>query len=289
MNLYFFRNMITGKVIISKEFQLQSSLLNQIGEHRPSLKIRQDHWVPFTVLTGLPPDGALADHIQSKLTTIRTIGPLPRYRLPLPPNYDAQTKAKLQDAKKGLNNKIQEKDKDKKRRSFGYTPLDPAELFVGWRVPDMVKEKTVGLCKVLNGEELGLGIKTALENFARGGAGSDSSSTSQSVSEPSQPNSQSVPSESFTGLTLWWERDEYQFLVNQAQRELIQKHGIDMSSMDVWSPEMEKTWIERKPELGEALKNLRWPTFVTHRRLFLARNRYPAVPGLEMVGKSWRG
>ena len=55
--------------------------MNQIGEHRPQLKIRHDHWVPFCVLTGLP-TRSLADEIISKCVTIHK-QPLGYYRLPL--------------------------------------------------------------------------------------------------------------------------------------------------------------------------------------------------------------
>ncbi|KAJ3129077.1 hypothetical protein HK098_002669 [Nowakowskiella sp. JEL0407] len=52
-NIYFFRNIVNGKVLVSPRFQLEDALLAQIGEHRPQNKIRRDHWTPFLVFTGM--------------------------------------------------------------------------------------------------------------------------------------------------------------------------------------------------------------------------------------------
>ncbi|KAJ3202700.1 hypothetical protein HDU67_000333 [Dinochytrium kinnereticum] len=215
MNLYFFRNMITGKVIVSKQFQLESCLLNQIGEHRPSLKIRQDHWVPFTVLTGLPKNGHLATHLLNTLTTIRHIGPLPKYRLPLPPSPPPALKARIEENYRPRLSKGQ----------FGHAPLDRAETWVGWRVPDMVREKSLAICRVLNSDVVLKGLKEEV-----------------------------VDGNPMRLLTLWWEREEYRFLVDAERRRLAEE--------------------------GREVGKLEWPEYVSHRKLALVRNRYPLVPGM---------
>ncbi|KAI8849273.1 hypothetical protein BC829DRAFT_443094 [Chytridium lagenaria] len=212
MNLYFFRNMITGKVIISKQFQLESSLLNQIGEHRPSLRIRQDHWVPFTVLTGLPP--TLPSLLQEKLTTLRHIGALPLSSRPYLP--------------KGV---------------FGKPRIDPAELWVGWSVPEMVKSKTLMLCEVLGSDEV---VEVLKEE--KGGMGL---------------------------LTLWWEREEFRYLVERERRRVFEEVGVlDMANVGA----VEKAL--RDPVVKKEAGRFEWPEFVAHRRLNLVRNRYPQVPGM---------
>jgi hypothetical protein len=55
--------------------------LNQIGEQRPQLKIRHDHWVPYCILTGLK-NRTVADDIIQKCVTIHK-QPMGYYRLPL--------------------------------------------------------------------------------------------------------------------------------------------------------------------------------------------------------------
>lgn len=64
-NLYLFRNMQSHKVIVAPCFALQPRHLRQIGEHRPQLAIRPDHWLPFAVVTGLKHQEAhwLASHM----------------------------------------------------------------------------------------------------------------------------------------------------------------------------------------------------------------------------------
>jgi hypothetical protein len=90
------------------------------------------------------------------------------------------------------------------------TPGDLKNKFPGWRIPDSVKNSVSSLCTALNGEPF-------------------LSSTGQSRDE--------------LGLTLHWERDEYQFLVEETEQF--------------------------------------WPEFVEHEKLRLLRNRYPVVPGFN--------
>lgn len=52
-NVYLFRNIVTSKVVVSPWFRMHDSVLRQIGEHRPQLKVRRDHWVCYAVLSGL--------------------------------------------------------------------------------------------------------------------------------------------------------------------------------------------------------------------------------------------
>ena len=53
-NLYFFRNMISNKVFISKTFQANElAALRQMRMNRNQLKLRKDHFVNFMVLTGI--------------------------------------------------------------------------------------------------------------------------------------------------------------------------------------------------------------------------------------------
>ena len=98
MNLYLFRNMLHGKVIVSKGFKLdvsltkrfdasQNSHLSQIGEHRYGRVLRRDHWVPFLVLSGLRSESI--DKIHDSITT-QIPNPQGKYRLPMPQTQTIQ-------------------------------------------------------------------------------------------------------------------------------------------------------------------------------------------------------
>ena len=53
-NLYFFRNMISNQVLISKTFQFDNEKgAKQLRMNRNQLKLRKDHFVSFMVLTGI--------------------------------------------------------------------------------------------------------------------------------------------------------------------------------------------------------------------------------------------
>ncbi len=73
--------MLTEKVLVSPTFPIPDKLLKQIGEHRQQLKIRQDHHVPFAVVTGLTQKIQIAPTKGVKLK--------PYYRLPLPVRQEA--------------------------------------------------------------------------------------------------------------------------------------------------------------------------------------------------------
>ncbi|KAI9193318.1 uncharacterized protein BJ171DRAFT_528891 [Polychytrium aggregatum] len=112
-NLYMFRNMITSKVLVSPKFQLEPTLLRQIGEHRPSAKIRADHWVPFAVLTGL------RAHTSAEFLADRIVA-------------DSLFKNPL---------------------SKPTLPLRGSEQYQPWTIPEAVRQRTIELCKLLNSEE----------------------------------------------------------------------------------------------------------------------------------------
>ena len=53
-NLYFFRNMISNHVVISKTFQIVNEKgARQLRMNRNQLVLRKDHFVNFMVLTGI--------------------------------------------------------------------------------------------------------------------------------------------------------------------------------------------------------------------------------------------
>ncbi|KAI8893169.1 hypothetical protein BC833DRAFT_609341 [Globomyces pollinis-pini] len=112
-NVYFFRNMITNKVLVSPRFRMENSILNQTGEHRNQLKIRPDHYVPFCVITGLNP--RIVDPLIKKCTTV--------FKQPI--------------SKKLFKFPVQHKSSWHSQ-------------FSGWKIPDEVKVKTIALCKFLN-------------------------------------------------------------------------------------------------------------------------------------------
>lgn len=93
-------------------------------------------------------------------------------------------------------------------------PLRPDKTtqFPGWVIPEQLKQKTWSLCDTLESEFFA-------QRFNQGNE-----------------------------LTLYWERDEYRFLVEEVQRT--------------------------------------WPEFVRHESLKLLRNRYPVVPGFDNKTRS---
>ncbi|KAI8911504.1 hypothetical protein EDD86DRAFT_245786 [Gorgonomyces haynaldii] len=111
-NVYLFRNMITHKVLVSPKFYMADTILNQIGEHRSTLKLRRDHWVPFAVLTGLKTMQESEAITKGITSTYRFPGPF--YRLPLKPN-----------------------------------PQDEFPQFPGWKTPEQVQQKIEKLCQFL--------------------------------------------------------------------------------------------------------------------------------------------
>jgi hypothetical protein len=87
-------------------------------------------------------------------------------------------------------------------------PKSENEIFEGWKVPEEVKTKTIALCTALNSEY----FAEAINKLDR-------------------------------KVTLHWERDEFRFLVDNA--------------------------------------DISWPEFVEHKKLKLLKNRYPVVPGFD--------
>ncbi|KAJ3054749.1 hypothetical protein HK097_000920 [Rhizophlyctis rosea] len=247
-NLYFFRHMITGKVLVSPYFQLikyggQPSLLNQIFEHRPQNHIRPDHWVPYAVLTGIKKPRTVLS-IQSEV-----LGPRVR-----------------PDGKTGAYSK-----------SLSKLPLSRSgkkEPFEAeWTVPEMVKDRTVALCRALNenaevrkevdgvlnavegiGAESGVvggitdskpgtsGSEGLLGNF--GGLPNTSTTESTASSLSSSTTSSSASTDLGLAYTLWFERDEF--------RQVAEDAG------------------------------LQWPLYVEVKKLRNRLNRYPMVPGFNM-------
>ncbi|KAI8914027.1 hypothetical protein DFJ77DRAFT_440907 [Powellomyces hirtus] len=135
--LYFFRNQITARVLVSPTFRMDSSILNQIGEHRPEVKIRGDHWVPFAVLTGIQSPEALAA-IQKRVVKTVYDQPLGQYRLPLPQVKRNPFEPRPPRAEDPFALKPQKK---------GPTPRrDPLRT---WEVPKEVSEKMRDLCRAL--------------------------------------------------------------------------------------------------------------------------------------------
>jgi hypothetical protein len=91
-------------------------------------------------------------------------------------------------------------------------PLKKTEgVFPGWRIPEQVISTTNSLCKALNEESIVDKIKEA-------------------------------------GLTLHWERDEFQAVVEEEKQA--------------------------------------WPEYIKHEKLNLIRNRYPVVPGFDNKTRS---
>ncbi|KAJ3325840.1 hypothetical protein HDV06_002225 [Boothiomyces sp. JEL0866] len=108
--------MITHKVLVSPKFNMQNSILKQIGEHRNQLKIRPDHWVPFAVVSGIKRVETVSNIIEKCTKLIPR--PLGYYRLPLA------------------------------------TPNPTHPQFPGWKVPDAVVDTTNKLSTALNNDKV---------------------------------------------------------------------------------------------------------------------------------------
>lgn len=183
-NLYFFRNMITQKVLVSPKFRMDSQILNQIGEHRAQLKIRHDHWVPFLVVSGIRHDQGQETNPDIKRSLVEQL--------------------------------ISKIAKPQKLKGYYRLPLkrtDHKSIFPGWKIPEEITTTTTALC-----------------------------------TELSKPTFLSKLGD--RKLEFHWERDEYRFLVEQA--------------------------------------DLYWPEFVEHKKLKLLRNRYPVVPGFDVKTRDER-
>lgn len=266
-SLYFFRHHITHKVLVSPRVLLEHTphnrLLNQIGENRPQAKIRPDHWVPFAVLSGIP-NQALADRI---------------LKLVVPQIYDDGFWLKKQTFP------VYPKRLAGEKQSGG-----PAE-YLKWRIPDMVREKTVLLCEVLNKPEITaelemqsvlpetkddkteVGYRTSFLSipFASSIASLFPKHLlrrlfPKKVTRPSLPRVKRVyapqdgppvaysplpvPDDvysgaSSSGITLHWEREEYQNLPLE--------------------------------------QNMMWPFYVQHKKLRLIRNSWPVVEDFDCL------
>ncbi|KAI9365503.1 hypothetical protein DFJ73DRAFT_270383 [Zopfochytrium polystomum] len=131
-NLFLFRHIITGKVLVSPRFDLKDNLLNQIGEHRNSVKIRHDHWVPFSVVTGLPSpeiQDALTRHLLPRVYA----RPVAGQTFPLPPKHPQPHHPNVTRTNFKLLRGVP----------------DRADFWKGWEVPEDVQLKTLALCRGL--------------------------------------------------------------------------------------------------------------------------------------------
>ncbi|KAI8607177.1 hypothetical protein BC830DRAFT_1159374 [Chytriomyces sp. MP71] len=147
MNLYLFRHMITGKVVVSPKFQLESKLLSQIGEQRQSLQIRPDHFVPFSVVTGLR-SASSAQTLLTKLAPNLALEPRSKTTLPL--------RAPPSPPRKRLPKGV-----------FGPRAADKADEWVGWTVPEPVKSASKRLCEALNEENGDVIVHWERDEFRR--------------------------------------------------------------------------------------------------------------------------
>ncbi|KAJ3005826.1 hypothetical protein HKX48_000440 [Thoreauomyces humboldtii] len=230
--LYMFRNQLTNRVLVSPTFRMPNTILNQIGEHRPEVTIRGDHWVPFAVLTGIRAPSTLSS-LLSRVANPVQAQPNGQYRLPLPevkrdPFAPARPKAEDPFA-------LREREVVERR--------DPLRA---WTVPTEVRDKMRALCRALivdgevrreMAEHVPLHDVDPATTLEGGGASSPLVDADLDT----------VP------YTLWVERDQFRHLVEEQDDGLV------------------------------------WPEFVDHRRLRLVRNRYPDVPGFDMVALADQG
>ena len=210
--------MLTNQVLVSPKFRMQDSILNQIGQHRNQLKVRHDHYVPFLIINGFKNQLMINSIIKNVTSLVKR--PLPYVGLP---------KSK------------------------------PMGKFEKWTVPEELKMVTVKVCNELN--LLSTNANISFQNSTRIGSEAsiqDIQDTSGEASMQSSTRNGSEASIQEAGtkstldgsenkideLTMYWERDEYQFLI-------------------------------------ESL-SLSWPSFIKHEKLVLKRNRYPLVPGYNM-------
>ncbi|KAL2913819.1 DNA replication factor C complex subunit Rfc1 [Polyrhizophydium stewartii] len=214
-SLYLLRNHITRRVLVSPSLRLDSRILNQIGEHRPQNKIRPDHWVPFLAVTGFKSD----ETVQKLQDAIA------------PPRPYFEPKLRL--------------------------PLKGSHVFTGWSVPEAVKESTVGLCRELEASAAVLSEIYGAEAVARAieetkgetpaGQIALSDVAAEQVVSPAAAERLRTLAPAHT-LTMWWERDEFRYLVDDA--------------------------------------GLLWPEFVAHEKLRLHRGRYPIWPKRSGITES---
>ncbi|KAJ3277868.1 hypothetical protein HK104_002900 [Borealophlyctis nickersoniae] len=118
-NLYFFRHVITRKVLVSPMFQMQDKILRQIGEHRHQLQIRPDHWTPFAVLSGIKYPSTVLSLKNQIIPYVVDGCAFSKYRLPVGKNL----------------------------RDPMLKWVDPLGE---WTIPEGIIEKTVDLCKALH-------------------------------------------------------------------------------------------------------------------------------------------
>jgi hypothetical protein len=199
-------------------------MLKQIRENRSSLKLRPDHWVPFSVLTGIPDNSAQKTLFDLTAPKPLIHGPLPKYRLPLRPDAASPLLAEKRTRLKGERN---------------FRPLDKSLLWQPWTIPQDVKQKTVMLCRALNETD----VQELLHSKSLESTSSKSTLSSSTPQQTANPSSH-IQTESPLSLTMYWERDEYRYVIEE--RSLLDE--------------------------GEKLV---WPSFVQHARLELFRNRYP--------------
>ncbi|KAJ1560991.1 hypothetical protein HK405_005262 [Cladochytrium tenue] len=180
LNLFLFRNIISGQVIVSPRFNIEVSHLNQIGENRSGARVRHDRWVPFAVVTGIP-DPTTHDAITRALLPSAAVlarrAPGPAPKLPLPPPKDAP--------------RPYHPNVSRTRGTLLSGVPDRGDFWQGWKVPEALRTRTLALCLALmragppRPSVTGTKCKTA----------------APAVAAPEAPQ-----------YTVWWERDEFRRL-----------------------------------------------------------------------------
>ncbi|KAI8929387.1 hypothetical protein BC831DRAFT_444239 [Entophlyctis helioformis] len=115
-------------------------------------------------------------------------------------------------------------------------PLPEANRNDGWKIPDMVKERTIALCRALETSD-------AVRADVHGSSASQQAQDGLAAAATADTNAAAADAAALdapTALTMWWERDEFRYLVDEA---------------DIF-----------------------WPEFVAHEKMTLARGRYPVWP-----------
>ncbi|TPX69078.1 hypothetical protein SpCBS45565_g02740 [Spizellomyces sp. 'palustris'] len=205
----------------------QSAILSQIGEHRPGLRIRGDHWVPFAVLTGVKRPETL-QAIQAHVVKKVSKDPIGHYRLPLPETKRNPFVPRPPRAKNPFAQKAQK-------------PVQRVDPLAPWTVPEDVKAKVIDLCKTLT---LNPAVKAEVESSLSAPIIGEAIAGEEASAE--HGDSMVTSDYELGQYTIWWERDQYRYLVEESAEGLV------------------------------------WPEFVEHRKLKLIRNRYPAVPGFDV-------
>ncbi|KAJ3195516.1 GDP-L-fucose synthase [Irineochytrium annulatum] len=220
---------------------MYSSVLAQIRENHPSNKIRPDHWTPFAVLTGIG-SREVKDILVDTLTTKpkNKWGPKVRWPWPEPKAYIAPT-PKVENKKVSKN------------------PLpEPAKEWMGWTVPQDVKDKTVEICLALCRDDvvptddpirvererregkspadyLTVAESGALASKGKGETYVDDNPETAPAVRDGIVAGEATQRDQF--YTLWWERDEFRDVV-------LAPDVVDFDG----SP-------------------IRWPDYVVHKRL----------------------